>query len=98
MDIEYSDDEAQVEVDAYKTQELPFGKYKGSTFESMIKTPKTRGYLKYLLKWDELQAVTRAHINQALEAYAQSKVDSKPSGSPKKKSSKTSKRKRDSTE
>lgn len=72
-DIEYSDDEVQVDVDGYKTAELAFGKYRGRTFGNMMKTPRTRGYLKYLLKWDELKPVTRAHIQYALAAYENSK-------------------------
>lgn len=72
-DIEYSDDEVKVDADAYKTQELAFGKYKGKTFEDMIKTKRTRGYLKYLLQWDELKPETRAHIDNALLAYDQGK-------------------------
>jgi hypothetical protein len=72
-DIEYSEEEAEVDVDSYKTEELPFGKYRGCTFEYMIRTPRTREYLKYLLKWDELKPVTRANIKYALAAYNKSK-------------------------
>jgi hypothetical protein len=72
-DIEYSDQEAEVDMDAYKTEQLAFGKYKGCTFEHMIKTRRTREYLKYLLKWDELKSVTREHIRNALDAYDNAK-------------------------
>lgn len=84
-DIEYSDDESQVEPDAYKTEELAFGKYKGSTFEHMIQKPLTRGYLKYLLKWDDLKPITRIHIQQALAAYDKSKKKQIPPPAPRKK-------------
>jgi hypothetical protein len=87
-DIEYSDDEAQVDPEAYKTEELAFGKYKGWTFENMINKPLHRGYLKYLLKWDELKPVTRIHIQQALAAYDKGKKKNAPP--PKKKKSSSS--------
>jgi hypothetical protein len=78
MDIEYSDDEVAVEPDAYKTELLAFGKYKGRTIGSMIATQKTRSYLKYLLKWDELKSVTRAHIQAAFAAYEGGKTRNRP--------------------
>ena len=96
-DIEYSDDESQVDRNAYKTETLAFGKYKGSTFAHMIKTPLTRGYLKYLLRWDELKPTTRAHIQNALASYTSKKEKHDPkkksrqSRSPDKESPKRSK-------
>ncbi len=72
-EIEFSESEVEVDVDAYKSETLPFGKYKGTTYEDMIRTPLLRGYLKYLLKWEELKPETRALINSALAVYNKSK-------------------------
>jgi len=52
-----------------KSVALPFGKYKGKTMESMLKSGRRRHYLRYLQKWDELLPRTRSHINCALDQY-----------------------------
>lgn len=48
---------------------LPFGKYKGKTMQSMLKSGRRRHYLRYLQKWDELLPRTRSHIDCALTQY-----------------------------
>ena len=53
---------------------LLLGKYKGSTMSEMIATRRTRGYLRYLLKWDELNAFTSRMITISLEYYLTTKL------------------------
>ena len=53
----------------WRTTVLNFGKYDGYSMESMIKRGKTRHYLKYLLKWDELDSSMRVRITAALHWY-----------------------------
>lgn len=65
-----SDDELEdYNYEFVKDFKLPFGKYKGQEMQVMILTPRKRDYLRYLLKWDELQRETRGTITCALEHY-----------------------------
>lgn len=66
-DEKFLDDETTWEET--KTVTLPFGKYKGKTMESMLKSGRRRHYLRYLQKWDELLPRTRSHIDCALAEY-----------------------------
>lgn len=52
---------------------LRFGKYKGSTLDTMIQKGRTRQYLRYILKWPDIRPNTADNINQALAHYARMK-------------------------
>lgn len=66
--FEWSDDE-EVAGDAWKEYTLKFGKHTGKTMVSMISSKDTRGYLRYLCKWDKLEQGTRANVEAALAFY-----------------------------
>jgi len=66
-DDKYLEDETTWEQT--RTVTLPFGKYKGKTMQSMLKSGRRRHYLRYLQKWDELLPRTRSHIDCALAQY-----------------------------
>lgn len=69
-EIIYSDDENQeLTWESAKRFKLVFGKYSGKQLGFMIGSKQTRGYLRYLLEWDQLRQGTRANIQCALEHY-----------------------------
>lgn len=53
-----------------KDYKLKLGKFKGKTLGEMLTTRRTRSYLDYLLKWDDLRPFTRTGIETALAHYA----------------------------
>lgn len=83
--FEFSDDDEEPTVQ-WRDATLGFGKYKGWTIESMLNKSKQRGYLRYLLKWDNLRQDTRTQITDALKYYESVKsarpVVVKPDASP----------------
>jgi hypothetical protein len=71
-----SDTDSEVEAkdltwEDVRIETLRFGKYKGKSMYSMIKTTQRRDYLKYLLRWQDLREITRNNITFALEVYDQ---------------------------
>lgn len=54
---------------------LRFGKYKGTTLSNMITQGRTRGYLRYILKWPDIRPNTALNINRALSHYDKMKED-----------------------
>jgi hypothetical protein len=54
---------------------LRFGKYKGSRLGQMITDGRTRGYLRYILKWPDVRPNTALNINKALAHYEKMKED-----------------------
>lgn len=71
-DYVFSEDESDVEQarEEWATYELGFGKYKGTNLETMLLRGKTRHYLRYLLKWDDIRPETESAIKEALRTYA----------------------------
>lgn len=74
---DFSEDEENKVVTWEEVSEfiLPFGKYKGSSMDRMIKSGKRRHYLRYLLGWDELRTATRVQIKAAMDHYKEIKTD-----------------------
>ena len=56
-----------------KEYRLKIGRHKGKTLGEMIATRRTRTYLEYLLKWDDLRPFTRKGIETSLAHYQQIK-------------------------
>ena len=54
---------------------LRFGKYKGTTLSNMITQGRTRGYLRYILGWNDIRPNTALNINKALAHYDKMKND-----------------------
>ena len=48
---------------------IPFGQYKGTSLEDLVRYSSTRGYLLNLLKWEKLSVILREHINVVLNEY-----------------------------
>lgn len=69
--FELSDDEDEKAPlpEQWQDFELRFGKYNGQTLGSISKTGTGRSYLRYLLSWPELRAMTRDYVEQALASY-----------------------------
>ena len=53
----------------WKTYELRFGKYRGHVLGEMLKDTRQRGYLRYLLRWDELREHSRNNIEKAIAVH-----------------------------
>ena len=64
---EWSDDENK--TGDWRTFELRFGKYKGTPMQEMIKTQRKRGYLRYILQWDDIRPGTERAIKNALAVH-----------------------------
>ena len=75
--IEWSDDEA-CDVMNWRNYRLAFGQFKGLVLEDMIKTRRQRGYLRYLLNWDDIRPNTQQNIEAALQYYQQEKNKKDP--------------------
>jgi hypothetical protein len=71
--LEFSDDAQEVTWDSAKRFKLLFGKHKGRRLGTMIRKPKHRDYLKYLLGWDDIRPDTAKHISCALDYYREMK-------------------------
>ena len=67
-DIDISETE-ELSYDEAKDWQMPFGKYKGTLLKQMIINGRRRHYLRYLLKWDDLQDNSRAKIQAGLDEY-----------------------------
>jgi hypothetical protein len=61
---------------------MPFGKHKGRTLNQILAEDDGRGYLEYLLDWDQLKDHTRAKITAVLsgDGGTRSAVDELPPG------------------
>jgi hypothetical protein len=70
----------------WKTYELRFGKHRGRYLLSMLEDPRERGYLRYLLNWDELRPHSRNNIEAAIIYYEanKQKYSNKKGGKPRK--------------
>jgi len=68
--VEWSDDDERHD---WSTFELRFGKYKGTTLNEMIKTQRKRGYLRYILQWDDIRPATASAVKDALAVHADMK-------------------------
>lgn len=75
--IEWSDDEACDTVN-WRTYRLAFGQFKGLQLQDMIKTRRQRGYLRYLLNWDDIRPNTQQNIEAALHYYQDEKNKKDP--------------------
>lgn len=81
MNVVYSDeegDESRMDTDAkgsdsWENFTLRFGKYKGTNLADMIKTGRTRGYLRYIMTWQDIRPHTAANIERALHVYSESR-------------------------
>ena len=72
---EWSDDEEELPV-TWQTAcawQLPFGQHRGEALGVLVRTPKERNYLRWLLGWDKLREDTEAKIRCVLEHYEQQK-------------------------
>lgn len=76
-DIDISDTE-ELTYEEAKDWPMPFGKYKGTLLKQMIINGRRRHYLRYLLKWDDLQDGSRAKIQAALTEYESLKKRQQP--------------------
>ena len=79
-DMVFSDDEEPLTPDTsnlpkhwddVKDKTLRFGMYADKTMREMICRKRTRDYLRYILKWDELKPYSRAMIEVALQFYGE---------------------------
>ena len=75
--------------DRVQALQLKFGKHKGKTFNEMICKRSHRDYLRYLLKWDELNATTRHFIEVSLATYEKARKAAGATKSEKKKKKKS---------
>lgn len=62
-------DSQPLEGGSWQNFTLRFGKYKGTTLDTMIQKGRTRQYLRYILKWPDIRPNTADNINQALAHY-----------------------------
>ena len=67
-DPEWSDDEKDADYD-WRTVTIPFGKYEGRTMGTMILRSRTRSYMRYMVKWDELDHYLKVAANAGLTEY-----------------------------
>ena len=78
--VVYSDEEDENPMDTdvrgsdnWENFTLRFGKYKGTNLAEMIKKGRTRGYLRYIMTWQDIRPHTAANIEKALQVYNASK-------------------------
>jgi hypothetical protein len=67
--FDFSDSEPVIDWNSCRSFALPFGKYRGETLGVLVRTKKTREYLRWLLTWEEIREETEAQIRCVLEHY-----------------------------
>lgn len=75
--VEFSDNETSSSDGRPKTwseMSLRFGKYKGIKLPQLIKTQKTRSYLRWLKKQDWLHSWQKGFITHAIKSYNKKKA------------------------
>ena len=73
VEFEFSGDEEAVTFETARRFKLRFGQYSGKTLGNLVRKAKTRDYLRYLEKWQELKEETRLNINAVLLGYQEAK-------------------------
>ena len=68
-EMEFSGDEELMTWQSAKRFKLLFGKHRGKSLGSVVRTMKGREYLRYILNWSELRPETGDQIKCVLAYY-----------------------------
>lgn len=68
--IVFEDSEVEeVEWSEAQHYKMPFGKYKGTTMATLVRTKEGRDYLRYMCGWKDLRSETKAIFECTLDQY-----------------------------
>jgi hypothetical protein len=76
-EMEFSGDEEPITWQSAKRFKLLFGKHRGKSLGSIVRTMKGREYLRYILNWSELRPETGDQIKCVL-AYSYTLKQNRP--------------------